>query len=83
MGKYKETQSEEQIIAQINNPQKKFKLMEMERRKNVAAFEASGAKEQTVGGKVKHEEAMSLQTRHHKIDYAKWNNLQKSKGLRG
>lgn len=82
LSKYKETQSEEQIIAQINNPNRKLKLIEMERRKNVDAFEASGAKEQTVGGKVKHEEAMNLQTRSHKVKYENWVNLQKSKGLR-
>ena len=63
LSKYKETQSEEQIIAQINNPQRKLKLMEMERRKQLEAFEKSGAKEQSAGGKVKHEEAMNLQTR--------------------
>eukprot|EP00483_Globobulimina_turgida_P001759 UN01761 len=78
---YHETQSEEQIIAQINNPQKKYKLQEMEREKNIKAFENSGAKQQHKNAKIKEHEAMNLPTRAHKVSYQNWVNLQKSKQL--
>eukprot|EP00483_Globobulimina_turgida_P013584 UN13609 len=81
LASYHETQSEQQIIAQINNPQKKYKLQEMERQKNIKAFEDSGARQQAKNMKIKEHEAMNLQTRAHKMNYQNWVNLQKSKQL--
>jgi len=78
---YRETQSEQQIIAQINNPMRKFKLMEMEKQKQKEQFEASGAKQQSVGDKGRDAEAMNAQTRAHKVSLQNWQNLQKSRQL--
>jgi len=81
LAKYHETQTEEQIIAQINNPQRKIKLEEMERKKNAKEFEESGARQQSKGVKGKEHEAMNLQARQHKVVFQNWVNLQKSKQL--
>jgi len=78
---YQETQSEEQIIAQINNPQRKLKLMQMELDKRVQQFEDSGIKTEHKHGKVKEKHAMSAQTRRYKVVFQNWVNLQKSKQL--
>ena len=81
LSKYNETQTEGQIIAQINNPQRKLKLQEMESHKHKVAFEKSGAKEQAKGRKRQEKESMYLQTKQHKVTYENWVSLQKSKGL--
>eukprot|EP00484_Ammonia_sp_Unknown_P007671 CAMPEP_0197074164 /NCGR_PEP_ID=MMETSP1384-20130603/210970_1 /TAXON_ID=29189 /ORGANISM="Ammonia sp." /LENGTH=582 /DNA_ID=CAMNT_0042513005 /DNA_START=42 /DNA_END=1787 /DNA_ORIENTATION=+ len=72
LAKYHETQTEEQIIAQINNPQRKIKLEEMERKKNAKEFEESGARQQSKGVKGKEHEAMNLQARQHKVVFQNW-----------
>ena len=78
---YRETQSEQQIIAQINNPQRKLQLMQMERQKQRDQFEASGARQQSTGDKGKDVDAMNLQQRQHKAKLENWKNLQRSKQL--
>jgi len=77
----RETQTEEQIIAQINNPRRKFQLMEMERRKNREAFEASGAKQQSVGKAAEDALFQDFSERKYKINLENWRNLQRSKQL--
>merc|ERR1719491_2820943 len=77
----RETQSEQQIIAQINNPQRKFKLMEMAKLKEKQAFEDSGANQQSVGDKGRDAQDMNAQTRKHKVSFQNWSNLQKSRQL--
>ena len=78
---HRETQSEEQIIAQINNPERKLKMEMMLKKKAQEAFEASGAVEQGKGNAKEQEKLMNYQQRAHVVSKENWIALQKSRCL--
>lgn len=63
-----ETQTEEQLISQVNNPNKKFILEQMIKTQDRKAFEESGMKEGNILFKqAKDDSIISFQARRHKL----------------
>jgi len=76
-----ETQTEEQIIAQINDPERKLKLEMMIKKRQQLKFEESGAAEQTKGAAREQAKRMRFQQMAHKVSLCNWIALQKSRCL--
>jgi len=64
-----DTQTEEQLISKINNPNKKFILQQVIRNEDKKAFEESGMKEGNILIKqARDDSSINYQTRKHKLD---------------